>query len=1069
MEKYRAKQIVLCLVFVLLSSVCFSQKEFDAKEFFIEAESYFLFEEYGDALPLYQRILRVEPENYNVMYKIGVCYLNDPYQKNRSVKFLLDASEHISPKFKNNNFKEKNAPVDVLYYLGMAYRVNNSLNKAIESYNKFKNTVDPEVYNLDVVNAELASCESAKRAMRRPVFSKFANMGEGVNSRFAEVNPVFSGDGKTIVFTRKMQFYDAVFISTIKSDGTWSAPYNLTPEFGLDGNSYSTGVSFNGDEVYVYRSDNFDGNIYSSKKTDGKWSTLVKLNDNINTKYWESHASISADGQHLYFTSNRKGGYGGLDIYRSTRTAKGDWGPAVNLGPAVNSVYNEETPFISPRDNKLYFSSLGHGSIGGYDIYISERTSASKWSKPVNMGYPFNTTDDDLFFCPVDIADITGVRSGYVEENTYGLKDIYWLEVYNEILPRNYTVSGQVNVPNKEILSSGALKVSLINNKQGKIVSQSVVDSSGSFDLSATQGEYQLLVDGEGIKPVSVPVTLSLNQDNSNIELALITAMAAAVGEDVMLVAPSKLPELEIVGEEYIVADTTPLTIELLVEKGTELKIETYAGATKVNEEEYHITKGKFAYILDPLPGENKVLFTLTDSRGNKSTREVIVYYTPQAEPITEQKIEPVIKETAVLGTAALAGAGLSGYLLTLGDVNFDTKAELYSTLIANADSNGYSKEDVDEFFALILTQRDKDEFIEAVNQTPEFDESRLADSLLELIDYPLAIVFETKSAYSASDSEINEGLVSIVPIDANAENELLYILSFVNADEGETYSVLSDQVSYVDVLGAANNKNTADSAVNLASTTQLLDFFYHNLLVKAEGSLHNMLIDVDFEAENIDNSIELTKHLLNTASDYGISSEELILHIERANVAQSSNLMLFQEALAISATGNLKTYVESLDLEDAGIETYEELVAHLLSNAKANGYTTQQVYELLVEMLGFENSNELAAALLAKSESTDIDSLLQGAENQQFSTQLELIQYLLAQSANFDYTDSDINNLLLRLLLERGIESYSQAEALQQAERLMKRKKAVTVIVLANALITLLIIIFWRRRKKKQ
>jgi Tol biopolymer transport system component len=191
------------------------------------------------------------------------------------------------------------------------------------------------------------------------VYSKKKNLGDMVNSRFADIRPVLSGDGKTLVFTRELQFYDAIFITTLDSNGTWSPPYNLTPDFGLDGNSYTTCISYHGDQIFVYRSDNYDGNIYSSKRMGIRWQPLKKLNDNINTKYWESHASISPDGQTLYFTSNRKGGYGGLDIYRSTLQSNGEWGEAINLGPVVNSAYNDDTPFISPNDNKLYFSSLG--------------------------------------------------------------------------------------------------------------------------------------------------------------------------------------------------------------------------------------------------------------------------------------------------------------------------------------------------------------------------------------------------------------------------------------------------------------------------------------------------------------------------------------------------------------------------------------------------------------------------------------------------------------------------------------------------------------------------------------
>ena len=158
------------------------------------------------------------------------------------------------------------------------------------------------------------------------------------------------------------------------------------------------------------------------------------------------------DGKTLYFTSNRAGGYGGLDIYKSERTRGGDWGPAMNLGPVINSKYNEDTPFITADGNTIYFSSMGHYNMGGYDIFYSTRLDNGQWSKPINAGYPLNTTHDDLFFTPVG----DGAYAYYAKYNiddTYGLMDIYKLEVFTDLHPRKFIlngisrVEGQVNRP----------------------------------------------------------------------------------------------------------------------------------------------------------------------------------------------------------------------------------------------------------------------------------------------------------------------------------------------------------------------------------------------------------------------------------------------------------------------------------------------------------------------------------------------------------------------------------------------------------------------------------------------
>lgn len=1058
----------IILLFAFVNT--YAQKEFDAKEFFIEAESYFLFEEYSDALPLYQRILSVEPENSNVKYKIGVCYLNDPYQKERSVKYLKEASENTTPKYKTNNYKEKLAPIDALYYLGQAYRVTGELDKAIKSYNDFKAVVDPEVYNMDVVNAELASCQSAKNYLKSPVFSKLKNMGDVINTRFSEINAVISGDGKTIVYTRELQFYDATFISTLDENGVWSPPYNLTPDFGLDGNSYATGISYKGDEILVYRSDNFDGNIYSSKKVDGVWQKLEALNVNINTKYWESHASLSPDGQELYFTSNRKGGYGGLDIYRSTKDAKGEWGVPVNLGPIVNSAFNEDTPFISPSTNRLYFSSLGHDGMGGYDIFITEKVGPGKWSRPINMGYPFNTTDDDLFFCPLSMDNYAGIRSVYDEESSYGLKDVYWIEVYNEVLPRNFSVTGQVNAPAPELLKGDNLTVSLIDNEAGKIVSQASIDSSGSFNLSAPQGEYQLLVDGEGIKPVSVPVSLDVNQESEVVDLALITAIAAAVGEDVMAVPPSGVSEIIVIGDDYLMVETAPVVIGLEVEPNSELKIETFAGNTLVQTEEYHLSKDKFTYKLIPAEGENKVVFTMTDSRGNTSTKEVVVYYTPIAEPIAETvEVKNIDVETALPGVALLASAGLQQYLIGLGDVSFDSKDELYEVLVANAEAQDYTVDEVNELFSVLLTQRDKEEFLSAINQTDEFDDLRLSDSLLDELDYPKVIVTETKREYGQKLPQVNSGLAGVVPYSGVSSAKLAYILSFAGISISE--AIDADPKTNIETVAALNNfasQYEVDSALELAATTQELEYYYQNLLYNSEGQFKELLLSVKPQHGGINNSINLVSYLLATAPEYGLTAVEVIQVIDKAQLQQEESLSGFKESLASAATGQLKTDIENLDMEGLSSQDFESIINDLLRQSKTSGYSALEVYELLLSLLGVEKVDELADLMGESSSTAQLDSLIAEIELEQFSKPVEVIQYLLSQSPYFDYTDSDINNMLLRLLLEKGMDSYQQSEEVMHAEKLIKRRKTITTIVLANVLLILLFIIFRRRSQKK-
>jgi tetratricopeptide (TPR) repeat protein len=399
------KAISLIVFCVFLLTPGFGQQTTDLREVFLAAESYYLFEEFEEALPLYLRLHRANPDNYNLYFKIGVCYLNDPYEKDKSVFYLEKASANINPKYKDSNYKEAGAPLEALFSLGNAYRVNNELDKAREAYKKFQSRMDVSVYDDKLVLEQLSACDAAEKLMKKPVDLDVEILSNQINTRFADKNPAVSGDETKMVFISQLQFYDAVFY-TEKKNGAWTPPRNITPELGVDGDVYPTCLSHDGTQLFIYRNDNFIGNLYTSNLVNGLWTPLVKLNENINTKYWESHASITKDGKTLYFTSNRKGGFGGLDIYKSGKMSNGDWGPPVNLGASINSPYNEETPFITENGRKLFFSSYGHYNMGGYDVFMSVMQSDSTWASPVNLGYPVNSTDDDIFFCPVGNGEI---------------------------------------------------------------------------------------------------------------------------------------------------------------------------------------------------------------------------------------------------------------------------------------------------------------------------------------------------------------------------------------------------------------------------------------------------------------------------------------------------------------------------------------------------------------------------------------------------------------------------------------------------------------------------------------
>jgi tetratricopeptide (TPR) repeat protein len=314
----------MCFLVILTSGELFAQSKAELKNSFYDAESWILFEAYKDALPLYLQLHKSYPDNSNFKYRIGQCYLNTPGEKDMAVSYLEDAVKNINPNYREGKFKESGAPYDALYYLANAYRINNQLDNALETYDLFKRNMDPEVYDSAVVDLQIQSCLNAKELIGRPKFIRKYNIGNVINESLSEFNPVMSDDENLLVFSKSEAFYDAILYS-VKNNGKWSVPQNLNEILQVDRDLFPTSLSADGKTLYLYSSADYDGIIYSTQFENNTWSPLVKLNSNINTKYWESHATVSHDNNNLYFTSNRYLGirqrqYRRLGTSRKSRT-----------------------------------------------------------------------------------------------------------------------------------------------------------------------------------------------------------------------------------------------------------------------------------------------------------------------------------------------------------------------------------------------------------------------------------------------------------------------------------------------------------------------------------------------------------------------------------------------------------------------------------------------------------------------------------------------------------------------------------------------------------------------------
>lgn len=494
MVKFRIKifsGLLHFLVLAMLPALCWSQSASEMKKIFSQAESFYLFGEYELANPLY--LLLDAPDNQNIKYKIGVCYLNIPGEKEKAVPFLEEAVKNASYDAKESLYKEKRAPLDAYFYLAKAYMINNDLEKGINTFETFsrlagETSTKGGMENVEFITQQIQACKNAVSQRENPIIFSKKLLGADFSQGSVNENPAVSFDGNTMVYTERRGISNVIFFSQ-KIRGIWQTPAEITTELNAGEDCSSSSLNSDGTQLFLYKTDNYDGTIYTSNLTDGKWAPLTKLNKNINTKFYESHAAISSDGKKLYFTSNREGGQGNLDIYVSEKDVTGEWGPAKNLGPVINTPFNEETPFVTANDSVLYFSSEGHSSIGGYDNYMSE-LSDSAWKTPVNIGFPVNSTDDDKFLQPVN----NGMNAYYSFTTDYKKKEIFYLN-FGDI---NFDIKGKVSLADTTLIFDDNYTVYLVSKAGDTLQSVHPEAYSGSYDFKVKPGKFSLIYKGAG-------------------------------------------------------------------------------------------------------------------------------------------------------------------------------------------------------------------------------------------------------------------------------------------------------------------------------------------------------------------------------------------------------------------------------------------------------------------------------------------------------------------------------------------------------------------------------------------
>src|ERR1700757_25322 len=478
-----------------------------------------------EALVMLKEILTESPKNGTVLYLAADCSYKLG-EVDEAVKYLETGKTVVSVKPQN------------FYLLGIIYLSNNKVDEALAEFTTYKSKAtssdikehDPDVF--------VSQASNAKKYEASPAQIKIENLGQNVNSKFDDKGPAITADGKKLYFNSRRpatedapkdvegdgKYFENIYVTTWDSaKQQWGVADEIPGQINQKASHVAcTGISADGKQIFIYKNDVTDaesrgGDIFMSKVSNNKWRTPEPFGKPINTSYWEGGACISPDGKTLYFTSERKGGFGNSDIWMAVRKTKTEWDTPVNLGAEINSPYDEAGLFLAPDGKTLFFCSNGANSMGSYDIFRTICTDG-KWSKPENLGYPINTTKRDG---PL----VLGADSRYAYFSSdrlggFGENDIYKVDLQDyAILEKDFKKQSANSLSIiKGLIRDGfegkpieGAEITFTNDAGEKV--SLVTNESGEYLITLKGGTaYQVKVTKDGFKPTEEKINLNLNK-----------------------------------------------------------------------------------------------------------------------------------------------------------------------------------------------------------------------------------------------------------------------------------------------------------------------------------------------------------------------------------------------------------------------------------------------------------------------------------------------------------------------------------------------------------------------------
>lgn len=581
------RHYILPILFVLFSSFGFAQQDtpFEKDQFpehkdqlklavksLKNGDDFYEMHNYGGylkAVEYYLKANRFNPNNSELNYKIGQCYLKS-VQREKSLEYFKKA-QSLNPKVK----------ADIIYKIGQALHLNLKFDEAIEAYSSYRRQLSPKDVNKVrlAINKKVAECKIGKELVEKPIRVFIDNAGHNINGQASDYSPLITADESMMIFTSRRagttgdiiseedgKYFEDIYISN-KINGEWAVPVNAGKPLNTKGNDATIGLSSDGQKLFTFMGKTGgDGEILVSELDGVEWSTpRDKELKKINSEYHESAASFSFDGKTMYYvTNNPENNLGQHDIFISYwNDEKERWGQGQNLSNVVNTEYDERGVFMHPDGKTLFYSSNGKGSMGGYDIFKTYIKEDGFWAEPENLGYPINTPGDDNFF----VLSGSGKHGYYAsdKEGGFGSHDIYMITFLGPEKPLiqsndNILIASMVNPISETFIEETVeietmrltiikgttidaftkepieAEIEIVDNEKNEVITvQKSNKSTGKFLLSLPSGKnYGIAVQSEGYlfhsENFDIPEASNYQEINKDISLSKM-----AVGTKIVL------------------------------------------------------------------------------------------------------------------------------------------------------------------------------------------------------------------------------------------------------------------------------------------------------------------------------------------------------------------------------------------------------------------------------------------------------------------------------------------------------------------------------------------------------